>query len=190
MAGGTPQQRQTDPAVQALKLLATALASYAVDGRAATTLPLLAAAGRPEDAELLPGLAQRVARLGDAVEANAAFLSDVLAACPGLRDFVHDDGQQSDDGGGGGDDDQGQPAVAAGGGESARERRRVEPNDPDMEWGSAAREQQREGVWCMRKQLAREWSEDGTAELQRTHEPVLEARRKYVPGAGCSANVQ
>ncbi len=150
-------------------LLASALAEYSVDGRAAVTMPLLAVARDPRDAALLPELARTVHRLGQAVEDNAAFLADALDACPGLREFVPSDRNAAE------------PA-------SERPKKRLRAHSPSthhLEWSSPEREQHREDVRCVLKQLAREWSEDGAEERRRIHGPVLEALVKYVPpGSG------
>lgn len=153
-------------------LLATALAEYNIDGRAAVTMPLLAVARDPRDAALLPDLARTVHRLGQAVDANAGFLDDVLDACPGLREFVSGDGNSDES--------------------SDRPTKRVRAHDQStqpLEWSSPEREQHREDVRCVLKQLAREWSEDGAEERRRIHSPVLEALVKYVPAGHESINL-
>lgn len=149
-------------------LLASALAEYSVDGRAAVTMPLLTVARDPRDAALLPDLARAVHRLGQAVEANAAFLADALDACPGLREFAFDNGSA---------------AEAASERPSKRLRAHSQATQ-HLEWSSPEREQHREDVRCVLKQLAREWSEDGAEERRRIHGPVLEALEKYVPLGG------
>ena len=162
-------------------LLATALAEYSVDGRAAVTMPLLAVARDPRDAALLPDLARSVHRLGQAVDANAAFLADALDASPGLRDFLSGDGSTVRQGNG-----HTEP-VSDGGIE--RPNKRVRPHSQStqhLEWSSPEREQHREDVRCVLKQLAREWSEDGAEERRHTHGPVLEALVKYVPPGGAN----
>jgi hypothetical protein len=160
-------------------LLATALAGYAIDGRAAVTLPLLAVARDPRDAALLPGLVQNVQRLGQAVEANAEFLAAALGACPGLPECVDDDGTATAGGGASDSDDELAAQGTSVGDAPARKRARRQSSP--LEWSAPEREQHREDVRCVLKQLAREWSADGAEERRRTHTPVLEALRTYVP---------
>ena len=64
------------------QLLAQALSSYVVDGRAQTTLPLLTAAQDPLDSALLgASLVKKVQLLGDAVDDNAVLIRHVLDGC-------------------------------------------------------------------------------------------------------------
>lgn len=166
-------------------LLATALAEYCVDGRAAVTMPLLAVARDPRDAALLPDLARNVHRLGQAVEDNAAFLADVLDACPGLREFVSGVNNE-EKGRAAGCSDQAQDDTAE---RSKKRQRGNSMSEQPLEWSSPEREQHREDVRCVLKQLAREWSEDGAEERRHIHGPVLEALVKYVPAGGDSSDL-
>ena len=141
------------------RLLAQALRSYGVDGQAHAVLPLLRAAQDPLDAPMMPGLAQKVQAVGAAVEANAAFLADALVAC-GLEQWEAE----------------------------ARPRKRLRREGDAAPAAAAAaaaavdeREQHREDVRCVLRQVAREWSAEGAAERQRTHTAVLEALAKHLP---------
>ena len=142
------------------RLLAQALGSYQADGRAHTTLPLLTAAGNKLDAALLkPMLLKKLQLLGSAVDDNAVLVQDVLEGC-GLDKWV---------------DRPDEPA-------SKRAKQDDDAAAAEAErQASTDKEQHREDVRCVFKQLAREWSTDGEEERRRIHAPLLAAILKYCP---------
>jgi hypothetical protein len=163
-------------------VLGEALASYGLDSRLQTTLPLLTAARHPPDAVLLASvLVPKIQSLGNAVDANAAFLTRVGQAC-GLAQ-LH---QPPCSGGGAGPAKRartnGGGAAVVGGGGSGRDGESEAEREEERE---ARREPVREDIRCALKQLAREWSTDGATERGCTHRPVLEALDRHcLPPSG------